>query len=170
MYELAGGTRWRMTARGPSGARRAPAAPRQGRPQLLRSRRFGPAFAFVENSPLLVRRGLEVVLSDLAEMGYDATWCVLGADTSDTPLDVTASGCWGNISRTMAGWRSKESLLRTTYGAARKSLPCQMLTVLGLWPTVTLVETLMGWPTGWTACQPLATDKFLQWRRSPSGF
>ena len=38
-----------------------------------------PAFAFVENSPLLVRRGLEVVLSDLAEMGYDATWCVLGA-------------------------------------------------------------------------------------------
>ena len=38
-----------------------------------------PAFAFVENSPLLVGRGLTRVLGDLAEMGYDAKWCVLGA-------------------------------------------------------------------------------------------
>lgn len=45
-----------------------------------------PAFAFVENSPLLVRRGLEVVLSDLAEMGYDATWCVLGAGHLGYPI------------------------------------------------------------------------------------
>jgi DNA (cytosine-5)-methyltransferase 1 len=37
-----------------------------------------PGFAFVENSPLLTRRGLGVVLGDLAEMGYDAEWCVLG--------------------------------------------------------------------------------------------
>ena len=38
-----------------------------------------PRHVFVENSPLLVGRGLAVVLSDLAEMGYDATWGVLGA-------------------------------------------------------------------------------------------
>ena len=37
-----------------------------------------PRFAFVENSPLLVGRGLAVVLGDLAEMGYDAKWGVLG--------------------------------------------------------------------------------------------
>ena len=38
-----------------------------------------PRFVFVENSPLLVGRGLAVVLGDLAAMGYDAKWGVLGA-------------------------------------------------------------------------------------------
>jgi DNA (cytosine-5)-methyltransferase 1 len=38
-----------------------------------------PRFVFVENSPLLVKRGLAVVLSDLAEMGYDARWGIVGA-------------------------------------------------------------------------------------------
>lgn len=38
-----------------------------------------PKFVFVENSPLLVSRGLARVLGDLAEMGYDAKWGVLGA-------------------------------------------------------------------------------------------
>ena len=37
-----------------------------------------PGFAFVENSAMLTRRGLGTVLGDLAEMGYDAEWCVLG--------------------------------------------------------------------------------------------
>lgn len=44
-------------------------------------REVRPAYAFVENSPALTRRGLDVVLSDLAEMGYDAAWGVLGADS-----------------------------------------------------------------------------------------
>lgn len=38
-----------------------------------------PRFAFIENSPLLRTRGLVTVLQDLAQMGYDARWCVLGA-------------------------------------------------------------------------------------------
>lgn len=42
-------------------------------------REVRPAFVFVENSPNLKGRGLDVVLGDLAEMGYDAEWCVLGA-------------------------------------------------------------------------------------------
>jgi len=37
-----------------------------------------PRFVFVENSPMLVSRGLDVVLSDLASMGYDARWGVIG--------------------------------------------------------------------------------------------
>jgi len=40
----------------------------------------GPRFVFVENSPILTSRGLGVVLGDLAEMGYDARWGVLGAE------------------------------------------------------------------------------------------
>jgi DNA (cytosine-5)-methyltransferase 1 len=38
-----------------------------------------PAFAFVENSPELVRRGLTTVVSRFAEMGYDSKWGVIGA-------------------------------------------------------------------------------------------
>lgn len=38
-----------------------------------------PEFCLVENSPLLVGRGLARVLGDLASLGYDARWGVLGA-------------------------------------------------------------------------------------------
>ena len=38
-----------------------------------------PRFVFVENSPMLISRGLGRVLGDLASMGFDARWGVLGA-------------------------------------------------------------------------------------------
>jgi DNA (cytosine-5)-methyltransferase 1 len=38
-----------------------------------------PKFVFVENSPALLIRGIERVLGDLATMGYNAQWGVLGA-------------------------------------------------------------------------------------------
>jgi len=44
-----------------------------------------PRFVFVENSPLLVGRGLARVLGDLAQMGYDAKWGVLGAHHVGAP-------------------------------------------------------------------------------------
>ena len=42
-------------------------------------------FVFVENSPALAFRGLGVVLRDLAEMGYNAEWGVLGAHHVGAP-------------------------------------------------------------------------------------
>lgn len=39
-----------------------------------------PRYVFVENSPMLTSRGLGRVLGDLAELRYDARWCVLGAN------------------------------------------------------------------------------------------
>jgi len=48
-------------------------------------REIRPRFVFVENSPLLVGRGLAVVLGDLAKTGYDARWCVLGGSDVDAP-------------------------------------------------------------------------------------
>jgi len=42
-------------------------------------REVGPRYCFVENSPMLTSRGLGRVLGDLASMGYDARWGVLGA-------------------------------------------------------------------------------------------
>jgi DNA (cytosine-5)-methyltransferase 1 len=38
-----------------------------------------PRYAFIENSPNLVTRGLSVVLCDLAALGYDAEWEVVSA-------------------------------------------------------------------------------------------
>jgi DNA (cytosine-5)-methyltransferase 1 len=38
-----------------------------------------PKYVFVENSPMLTSRGLGRVLGDLASMGFDAKWGVLGA-------------------------------------------------------------------------------------------
>ena len=40
-----------------------------------------PRFAFIENSPMLVTRGLDTVLCDLAAMGFDAKWgCISAAE------------------------------------------------------------------------------------------
>jgi len=44
-----------------------------------------PPYVLVENSPMLIRRGLAVVLGDLASMGYDARWGVLGAHHAGAP-------------------------------------------------------------------------------------
>ena len=48
-------------------------------------REVRPRFVFVENSPMLTSRGLGRVLGDLAAMGYDAEWGVLGADDVGGP-------------------------------------------------------------------------------------
>jgi len=44
-----------------------------------------PRYVFVENSPALVHRGLARVLGDLAALGYDARWGVLGAADAGAP-------------------------------------------------------------------------------------
>jgi DNA (cytosine-5)-methyltransferase 1 len=48
-------------------------------------REVGPAYVFVENSPALTARGLGTVLGDLAAMGFDARWGVLGAVHAGAP-------------------------------------------------------------------------------------
>ena len=48
-------------------------------------REVRPRFAFVENSPMLTSRGLHRVLGDLAEMGFNARWGVLGACDAGAP-------------------------------------------------------------------------------------
>lgn len=44
-----------------------------------------PSHVFVENSSALTSRGLDVVLGDLATLGFDAEWGVLGADAVGFP-------------------------------------------------------------------------------------
>lgn len=51
-----------------------------------------PRYALVENSPMLTGKGLGRVLGDLAEMGYNAKWGVLGAYHSG--LDINRERIW----------------------------------------------------------------------------
>ena len=44
-----------------------------------------PLFVFAENSPLLRTRGLGVVLEDLASLGYNARWGIIGARSVGAP-------------------------------------------------------------------------------------
>jgi len=44
-----------------------------------------PRFVFAENSPLLRTRGLGVVLEDLASLGYNARWGIIGARDVGAP-------------------------------------------------------------------------------------
>ena len=44
-----------------------------------------PRYVFVENSPALLTRGLGRVLGDLAALGYDCRWTVLGAADVGAP-------------------------------------------------------------------------------------
>jgi DNA (cytosine-5)-methyltransferase 1 len=65
-----------------------------------------PRYVLVENSPALTFRGLGRVLGDLARMGYDARWGVLGAHHTGAPhmrkriwicayADKIGRGRWG---------------------------------------------------------------------------
>lgn len=74
-----------------------------------------PQIVFVENSPNLRTRGLDVVLSDLARMGFDAVWGIVGADAAGLLhqrkriwiLAYTASGA----SRLAAERERRESII-----------------------------------------------------------
>lgn len=74
----------------------------------------GPQFVFVENSPVLPSRGLGTVLGDLAEMGYDARWGVLGA--SDVGLEHHRKRIW-ILAYTQ---RNKQPRKKPCVGAARR--------------------------------------------------
>lgn len=48
-------------------------------------REVRPPIVFLENSPMLVGRGLAKVLGELTEMGYDSVWGVVGAANLGAP-------------------------------------------------------------------------------------
>ena len=69
-----------------AGKRLAQDDPRWLWPEFARIiRELRPRYALMENVPGLLVRGFGDVLGDLAEAGYDAEWCVLGADDVGAP-------------------------------------------------------------------------------------
>lgn len=80
-----------------------------------------PEFALVENVSMLVHRGLDVVLRDLAEAGYDAEWFTLRASDVGAPhkrerifivahFDEFRRGMgWGNGRESVFDFKQRES-------------------------------------------------------------
>jgi len=72
-----------------------------------------PRYVFAENSPLLIHRGLQRVLGDLYEMGYDARWGIVSAENAGAPhkrdrIWVFAYPCKVRCN----AWRTEQSLQR----------------------------------------------------------
>jgi len=44
-----------------------------------------PKYILVENSPMLVSRGLDIVLADFAQMGFNAEWGIISAENTKAP-------------------------------------------------------------------------------------
>ena len=61
-----------------------------------------PRYLFLENSAAIVGRGLDVVLGDLAALGFDAEWCVLSAAAVGAPHRRERWWC-------LATWRANDS-------------------------------------------------------------
>jgi DNA (cytosine-5)-methyltransferase 1 len=80
-------------------------------------REVQPRYVFVENSPAITTRGLGRVLGDLAALGFDADWEVLG--TQDT-----GGVCWGERMWIVASPNKSDVLegLGTVQRARRKQI------------------------------------------------
>lgn len=85
-------------------------------------REVRPRYAFVENSAMLTHRGIDRVLGDLAEMGMDARWGVLGSD--DIGADHQRKRAWiladampwlAKVGRDVSGgWRQQKQIAQYT--------------------------------------------------------
>jgi len=69
-----------------------------------------PQFAFVENSPMLVTRGLERVLADLTKMGYDSKWGVISA--ADIGAKHKRERIWIMAYTKRLGWEKRPTKCR----------------------------------------------------------
>jgi len=152
-----------------------------------------PRFVFVENSPMLTRRGLGKVLGDLASMGFDARWGVLGAADVGAPhkrdriwivahsngmrelqperLEQDQRRRISDCGEKMAysnGQRQQEQHPAPESNQTRQHPRCHASGWGGTW-WAAWVEWLMGWPLGWTDLKPLETDKFQQWQQQHLG-
>jgi len=94
-----------------------------------------PKYAFVENSPMLTTRGLGTVLRDLATMGYDAEWCVLGAN--DVGANHKRDRIWIVGQRQMVNSRCKHGEKRLSepqfFTNSKTSNYCERFSKISLW-------------------------------------
>jgi site-specific DNA-cytosine methylase len=126
---------------------------------------------------MLVSRGLGTVLRDLAALGFDAAWTVLSAADVGAPhlrerIWIVAHsgengrlrrGLVSDLDRAQGAWRDKASGAKI--GTGLKYFRGTEKHLRGGYPSPTLTEWLMGWPTRWSDLQPLGTDRYQEWQQ-----
>jgi hypothetical protein len=118
-----------------------------------------PRYALVENSAALTSRGLDRVLGDLAALGFDARWGVLGACHAGLDHRESASGSLPTPSGVNGG--NNHTMGRVDeWGGSSNPLRG---TVIGYLCLPEFEELVMGWPVTWTAPTPLEMDRFQRW-------
>jgi DNA (cytosine-5)-methyltransferase 1 len=75
-----------------------------------------PRYVFVENSPFLVHRGLDRVLGDLAALGYDARWGIVGAHHASAPHKRDRIWIVANTNNGGSEWRQQQQESRKSAG------------------------------------------------------
>ena len=83
-----------------------------------------PRFAFIENVPMLTIRGGTRVIADLAEIGYDCEWQVIGAD--DVGAWHRRKRIWITAYPKCLGWSKGSNIKRNDIKreASSKSIEC----------------------------------------------
>ena len=69
-------------------------------------REVGPEYVYVENSPMLLSRGLGAVLGDLSSMGFDAKWGIVGA--KDVGANHQRDRIWIVAHSNSNGWTTRK--------------------------------------------------------------
>ncbi len=89
-----------------------------------------PRYVFVENSPALLTRGLGRVLGDLAALGYDCRWTVLGAADVGAPhqrdrfwLRAERRDVFSNAQHERFGWREQQQESLAEASMAHADMP-----------------------------------------------
>jgi DNA (cytosine-5)-methyltransferase 1 len=96
-------------------------------------REVRPYIVFVENSPMLTSRGLGIVLGNLAAMGFDAEWGVLGAHHVGGPHE--RHRIWIVAHSDGNRLEGRDCLYSERYGEATIR-PIQRLVQVAAWPDV----------------------------------
>ena len=113
-----------------------------------------PRLVFVENSPMLISRGLTRVISDLAQMGYDAHWARFSASNFGAPHQrdrlwiVANSRCQRGESRSSQTIRQQSKI---TERENFNNLGCIIPNPTGI--------GLQGQGQSWFACDPAENPK-----------
>jgi len=96
-----------------------------------------PRFVFVENSPMLIHRGIGRVLGDLSCLGYDSKWTVMGAADVGAPHKRDRAWIVAH-SRHGGGGMQKQLSQGKTHRASGHSIQIRLQDQVNnpkLWPT-----------------------------------
>jgi DNA (cytosine-5)-methyltransferase 1 len=117
----------------------------------------GPEYVFVENSPMLVSRGLGAVLGDLSSMGFDAKWGIVGA--KDVGANHQRDRIWIVAHSNSNGWttRKKSRSLGATVSKQQEgqdnSLHSEGASSLPTTETNVSDSKCLGWEKGSNECR-----------------